>query len=84
MKLDIFTNQWLDIVFEGRNKAYGAYELRKSNNKTTVRALIFGAIVFAIAVSMPLILGLLPNSSDGDDTLDTKIVSIKLPQRRKK
>jgi protein TonB len=41
MKLDI-TNQWLDIVFEGRNKAYGAYELRKSNNKTTVRALIFG------------------------------------------
>ena len=32
MKLDIFTNQWLDIVFEGRNKAYGAYELRKSNN----------------------------------------------------
>jgi protein TonB len=45
MKLDIFTNQWLDIVFEGRNKAYGAYELRKSNNKTTVRALIFGAIV---------------------------------------
>jgi protein TonB len=29
---------------------------------------------------MPLILGLLPNSSDGDDTLDTKIVSIKLPQ----
>jgi protein TonB len=57
-----------------------AHELRKSNNKTTVRALIFGAIVFAIAVSMPLILGLLPNSSDGDDTLDTKIVSIKLPQ----
>jgi protein TonB len=33
---------------------------------------------------MPLILGLLPNSSDGDDTLDTKIVSIKLPQRRRK
>jgi protein TonB len=29
MKLDIFTNQWFDIVFEGRNKAYGAYELRK-------------------------------------------------------
>ena len=81
MKLDIFTNQWLDIVFEGRNKAYGAYELRKSNNKTTVRALIFGAIVFALAVSMPLILSLLPDSSEGDETLDTKIVSIKLPPK---
>jgi protein TonB len=45
------------ILYSKVNKAY---ELRKSNNKTTVRALIFGAIVFAIAVSMPLILGLLP------------------------
>jgi protein TonB len=31
MKLDILKNQWLDIVFEGRNKTYGAYELRKEN-----------------------------------------------------
>jgi protein TonB len=82
MKLDIFTNQWLDIVFEGRNKAYGAYELRKENNKTGVRALIFGAVVFAIAVSMPLILSLLPENSDVDETLDTKIVSIKLPPKK--
>ena len=81
MKLDIFTNQWLDIVFEGRNKAYGAYELRKESNKTGVRALIFGAIVFAIAVSMPLILSLLPDSTEADETLDTKIVSIKLPPK---
>ncbi|RTZ02358.1 energy transducer TonB [Flavobacterium bomense] len=82
MKLDIFTNQWLDIVFEGRNKAYGAYELRKSNNKTAVRALIFGAIVFALAVSMPLILNLLPDSTEADETLDNKIVTIKLPPKK--
>ncbi len=84
MKLDIFTNQWLDIVFEGRNKAYGAYVLRKSNNKTAVRALIFGAIVFAVAVSLPLILSWLPDSGDKDVTLDTKIVSIKLPPKKRK
>ncbi|MFT4155670.1 energy transducer TonB [Parafilimonas sp.] len=30
----------LDILFDGRNKAYGAYELRKSYNKRMVRALI--------------------------------------------
>jgi protein TonB len=33
---------------------------------------------------MPLILGLLPNSSDGDDTLDTKIVSITSRRKRNK
>lgn len=81
MKLDIFTNQWLDIVFEGRNKAYGAYELRKSNTKTGIKALIIGAIVFAFAVGAPLILRLLPDSSEADETLDTKIVSIKLPPK---
>ena len=82
MKLDIFTNQWLDIVFEGRNKAYGAYELRKTNNKTTVKALVLGAIVFALAVSAPLIVSLLPDSSDDTETLDTKITAIKLPPKK--
>jgi protein TonB len=82
MKLDIFTNQWLDIVFEGRNKAYGAYELRKTNNKTTVKALVLGAIVFALAVSAPLIVSLLPDTSDDTEALDTKITAIKLPPKK--
>jgi len=82
MKLDIFTNQWLDIVFEGRNKAYGAYDLRKNNTKTTVRALIIGAIVFTITVAAPLIMSLLPDSSGDDDSLDTKIVTMKLPPKK--
>ena len=82
MKLDIFTNQWLDIVFEGRNKAYGAYDLRKTNNKTTVKALIFGAIVFALMVGAPLIMSLLPDSSSDDDSLNTKIVTMKLPPKK--
>ncbi|MEY4038435.1 MAG: hypothetical protein RIR67_745 [Bacteroidota bacterium] len=82
MKLDIFTNQWLDIVFEGKNKAYGAYDLRKTNNKTTVKALIFGAIVFALMVGAPLIMSLLPDSSSDDDSIDTKIVTMKLPPKK--
>jgi protein TonB len=82
MKLDIFTNQWLDIVFEGKNKTYGAYELRKSNTKTTVRALIIGAVLFSVLVAAPLIMSLLPDSSGDDDSLDTKIVTMKLPPKK--
>jgi protein TonB len=82
MKLDLFTNRWLEIVFDGRNKSYGAYELRKSNQKTTVRALVIGTIVFTLAVSAPMIANLLPNSSDKDDTLDQKIVTVKLPPKK--
>jgi len=82
MKLDIFTNQWLDIVFEGKNKTYGAYELRKSNTKTTVRALIIGAVLFSVLVAAPLIMSLLPDSSGDDDSLDTRIVTMKLPPKK--
>jgi protein TonB len=41
MKLDIL-KPVAEIFFEGRNKVYGAYELRKSN-RTTIKALIIGA-----------------------------------------
>lgn len=82
MKLDIIKNQWLDIVFEGRNKIYGAYELRKSNTKTTVRALIIGSVIFALAVAAPLIVSLLPDSNTDDVNNDIKIATVKLPPKK--
>ena len=82
MKLDIIKNQWLDIVFEGRNKIYGAYELRKSNNKTTVRALIIGSIIFSLAVAAPLIASLLPESEEEVVNNDIKIATVKLPPKK--
>ena len=32
-KLDILKKEWIDVVFAGRNKNYGAYELRRNNPK---------------------------------------------------
>nr|WP_315251902.1 energy transducer TonB [uncultured Flavobacterium sp.] len=82
MKLDLLKNQWLDIVFEGRNKLYGAYELRKSNNKTTMKSLVIGAVIFAFLVSIPMLASLIPDNSD-DAILDTKITTVKLPPKKK-
>lgn len=84
MKLDILKNQWLDIVFEGRNKSYGAYELRKENRSTTVKALIVGAALFSLAVGAPLIIDMLPGKSDEVVTMDKKMVTVKLPPKPKK
>ncbi len=36
----ILNAEFLDILFEGRNKEYGAYELRKAYNKRMVRSII--------------------------------------------
>ena len=31
-KLDLTSEQWCELVFEGRNKDYGAYYLRRSRS----------------------------------------------------
>lgn len=48
-KTNIFDNQWVDLVFEGRNHAYGAFVLRKKSNDHTLLA-FFIAISFCAAI----------------------------------
>jgi protein TonB len=40
----------LDLIFEDRNKDYGAYELRKTYNKRIVKALVITASVALLAL----------------------------------
>ena len=42
-----------DIVFESRNKEYGAYRLRKKYNRTVALALLVGTLIIATAVITP-------------------------------
>nr|MBC7613784.1 TonB family protein [Pseudopedobacter sp.] len=67
-KLDILNQDWIDIVFNGRNKDYGAYQLRKENNNTTNKAVIIGCLLFSIAIACPLIIkflsGFVPDTKD--------------------
>jgi len=81
MKLDLLKKQWLDIVFEGKNKAYGAYDLRIKNPRTTLTAFFIGAAIFTFLVSIPVLAKFLPEKVEKDTTLDKKIVTIKLPPK---
>jgi periplasmic protein TonB len=42
-----------DIVFEERNKEYGAYKLRKRYNRTVIIALLIGIIILGTAIITP-------------------------------
>jgi protein TonB len=44
--VSIFEKKWIDLVFEGKNKEYGAYQLRQENPKTTLTAFFFA--IFSI------------------------------------
>ena len=56
---DILKSDVLDIIFEGRNKEYGAYELRKNYKKRTRNALIACVVFAAMLASIPVIASLL-------------------------
>ena len=45
-----------EIVFEKRNKEYGAYELRKRYNKNMNIAFVIAISVFLLSVSIPTII----------------------------
>ncbi|TKC01021.1 energy transducer TonB [Pedobacter cryophilus] len=75
-KLDILNQSWIDIVFEGRNKEYGAYQLRKQNNRNTNKAMIIGGLFFIIAVSTPVILKYIEglNSDNVEKVKETEVI----------
>ncbi len=60
---NILTANLLDILFEGKNKAYGAYELRKTYNKRISSSLIITMSVIAIL----MIGSAIANSSSSSD-----------------
>ncbi|MEP6610301.1 MAG: TonB family protein [Mucilaginibacter sp.] len=39
-KFDLYKNEWLDLVFDDRNKAYGAYDLRHNYANNLVKAML--------------------------------------------
>ncbi len=45
-----------EIVFENRNKAYGAYDLRTNYRSVLTKAFIFGTILFCVAAFTPFVI----------------------------
>ncbi|RZK50803.1 MAG: energy transducer TonB [Pedobacter sp.] len=66
-KLDIFNREWLDLVFAKKNKAYGAYELRKENGAITTKSLLIGTAIFVFLFMTPKIYALIAGMSESED-----------------
>ncbi|MBK9107138.1 MAG: energy transducer TonB [Saprospiraceae bacterium] len=69
-KKDYLKLSWDDMIFEGRNKAYGAYILRKIYDNNMSKALILGILLFVFGVSSPMIIkivrGWIPEKANKD------------------
>ena len=51
-KIDLIDNGWVDLVFEGKNQAYGAYQLRKNTGVRNLKAIITMFVGFAIIAAI--------------------------------
>lgn len=62
-----------EIVFAHRNKAYGAYELRKRYNRIVLRAMLISILIVTIATVWPLIASKLADK--GKKTMERNVLA---------
>ena len=80
----ILNADFLDILFEGRNKEYGAYELRRSYNKRMLRAIIgMLAICLLIFIFSVLANTISEKASKKMVVQDVHLEDIKQPEEQK-
>lgn len=72
----------IDNIFEGRNKSYGAYELRTNSSKRTVVALIFSSVFF-IGVVFALFLSMKKKEVEEVKITKVELKKVKTPLKKK-
>lgn len=51
----LFSRQWCNLVFDGRNKSYGAYVLRRDAGKYMASALVIVVAAFVLVTLLPML-----------------------------
>ncbi|MDP4207778.1 MAG: TonB family protein [Bacteroidota bacterium] len=83
-KINIYTEEWCDLVFEGKNKEYGAYVDRKKSSKRHAVALLISVVLFTLGVSAPVILKALAPKKKIQNTEITRLVDVKIDKPKEK
>jgi len=55
-KLSIYETKWTDLVFENKNKEYGAYQLRQESSKNSITALFTSLLIIAALGSVSMLI----------------------------
>jgi periplasmic protein TonB len=64
---ELDSSTWADIVFENRNKAYGAYYLRNTYRRNIVVAVAIAVTIIAFVLSFPVISEFFKDKKDAED-----------------
>ena len=73
----ILSSDILDLIFEGRNKDYGAYELRKTYNKRITKALLITAAFALLTLLASFLATKISSSSQKNKKTEINLAVIK-------
>jgi protein TonB len=65
-KIDLIDNSWVDLVFEGKNQAYGAYQLRKNTGKRNLWSIFIMLIAAALIAAVVGANAIISAAGEGD------------------
>lgn len=82
-KIDLISKQWCELVFEGRNKSYGAYKLRSEAGLRQRNALIAVCIGIAVLAMIPFIVRM-AEREDANDESYTEVMQMAELKKEKK
>lgn len=81
-KIDLLDNNWVELVFDGKNQAYGAYELRKETGSRNLKAIITMLIGIAIIIGVIIAKVSIENALSSSVTLEADVELSKLAQKK--
>ena len=76
--VDLSSREWRDLIFEGKNKEFGAYEMRKNSDARHNKAMIVVIIIMALAFILPFLVNtMLPKAEANiDEEIEQAMVNI--------
>jgi periplasmic protein TonB len=79
--VSIYEKNWLDLVFEGKNQEYGAYQLRQQSPRTTLLAFFYGVLLLSGFIGVFMLSSFLskPETSPLESIIDKPIVVCNYP-----
>jgi len=80
-KLSVFSEAWCEIVFEDKNKNYGAFQLRKESGYRHLKAMIFSIALVVLSISTPLILKSILPEKKIENVEVTNLTDIKVEKK---
>ncbi|MCX6226706.1 MAG: TonB family protein [Bacteroidia bacterium] len=81
--INIFSDEWLYLVFEGKNQAYGAFQLRLKSNKRHQISILIAFIIFTVSVCSPMLIKKIMPKAKEQNLEVTTLVNLNMEQQQK-